>query len=177
MSEFYQPPFTMTEEITNLVIELGEQVGAVASWDSLQPNPTIFVTFMLRIIRDALAEIIANQNSHRDVGINVGANVGINVRKILEQMKSDVIRIPDWLCGLYASECDIFYSYCLCFCRDVSGCRRYSVVYNGSVSLDADHHCHASYSRSGHSLLYGFVLCSRYSRRGDCSGNRCRYRT
>ena len=37
MSEFYQPPFTMTEDITNLVIEIGELAGAVATYDSLQP--------------------------------------------------------------------------------------------------------------------------------------------
>jgi hypothetical protein len=32
MSENYTPPFTMTEEITNLVIEIGELVGAVATY-------------------------------------------------------------------------------------------------------------------------------------------------
>ena len=39
---------------------------------------TIFVTSMLQIIRDTLAEIIANQDSHRDVRPNVGVNVGTN---------------------------------------------------------------------------------------------------
>ena len=41
MSEIYRPPFTMTEEITNLVIEIGEQAGAVAAYDPLQPNPIL----------------------------------------------------------------------------------------------------------------------------------------
>ena len=39
---------------------------------------TIFVTSMLQIIRDTLAEIIANQDSHRDVLPNVGVNAGTN---------------------------------------------------------------------------------------------------
>jgi hypothetical protein len=41
MSENYTPPFTMTEEITNLVIEIGELVGAVATYDTLQLNPKL----------------------------------------------------------------------------------------------------------------------------------------
>ena len=39
---------------------------------------TIFVTSVLQIIRDTLAEIIANQDSHRDVRPNVGVNAGTN---------------------------------------------------------------------------------------------------
>lgn len=30
MSENYQPPFTMNEEITNLIVEIGEYVGAIS---------------------------------------------------------------------------------------------------------------------------------------------------
>ena len=41
MSDSYMPPFTMTEEITNLVIEIGEQVGAVVTYDTLQSNPKL----------------------------------------------------------------------------------------------------------------------------------------
>ena len=55
MSEFYQPPFTMTEEITNLVIEIGEQVGAVATYDSLQPNPKLRRESRIRSIHSSLA--------------------------------------------------------------------------------------------------------------------------
>ena len=55
MSEFYQPPFTMTEEITNLVIEIGEQVGAVATYDSLQPNPTLRRESRIKSIHSSLA--------------------------------------------------------------------------------------------------------------------------
>ena len=46
---------------------------------------TIFVTSMLQIIRDTLAEIIANQDSHRDVGINVGTNE----EKVLTLLRQD----------------------------------------------------------------------------------------
>ncbi len=55
MSELYQPPFTMTEEITNLVIEIGEQVGAVAAYDSLQPNPTLRRESRIKSIHSSLA--------------------------------------------------------------------------------------------------------------------------
>lgn len=55
MSEMYQPPFTMTEEITNLVIEIGEQVGAVAAHESLQPNPTLRRESRIKSIHSSLA--------------------------------------------------------------------------------------------------------------------------
>lgn len=41
MSERYNPPFTMTEEITNLVIKIAELTGAIAFTDSLSKNPTL----------------------------------------------------------------------------------------------------------------------------------------
>ena len=55
MSEYYQPPFTMTEEITNLVIDIGEQVGAVVTYDSLKPNPTLRRESRIRSIHSSLA--------------------------------------------------------------------------------------------------------------------------
>lgn len=55
MSDLYQPPFTMTEEITNLVIEIGEQVGAVATYESLQPNPTLRRESRIKSIHSSLA--------------------------------------------------------------------------------------------------------------------------
>ena len=59
---------------------------------------TVFVTFMLQIIRDALTEIIESQSS--DVGINVGLNVGINERvlSLIEQdSKSTAQRMAERL--------------------------------------------------------------------------------
>ena len=41
MSEGYKPPFTMTEEITNLVIEVAEMTGMIALTDNLSKNPTL----------------------------------------------------------------------------------------------------------------------------------------
>jgi Fic family protein len=55
MSENYTPPFTMTEEITNLVIEIGELVGAVATYDTLQPNPRLRRESRIRSIHSSLA--------------------------------------------------------------------------------------------------------------------------
>jgi Fic family protein len=55
MSENYAPPFTMTEEITNLVIEIGELVGAVATYDTLQPNPKLRRESRIRSIHSSLA--------------------------------------------------------------------------------------------------------------------------
>ncbi len=55
MGEIYQPPFTMTEEITNLVIEIGEQVGTVVTNDSLRSNPTLRRENRIKSIYSALA--------------------------------------------------------------------------------------------------------------------------
>ncbi len=55
MSDSYTPPFTMTEEITNLVIEIGEQVGAVATYDTLQSNPKLRRASRIRSIHSSLA--------------------------------------------------------------------------------------------------------------------------
>jgi len=41
MSERYETPFTMTEEITNLVIEIGELAGVIGTYDSLNPTPRL----------------------------------------------------------------------------------------------------------------------------------------
>lgn len=55
MNDIYIPPYTMTEEITNLVIEIGEQVGAVAAYDSLQTNPKLRRESRIRSIHSSLA--------------------------------------------------------------------------------------------------------------------------
>lgn len=55
MSDIYTPPFTMTEEITNLIIEIGEQVGAVAVYDTLQPNPRLRRESRIKSIHSSLA--------------------------------------------------------------------------------------------------------------------------
>ena len=55
MSDIYTPPFVMTEEITNLVIEIGEQVGAVEIYDKLQPNPRLRRESRIQSIHSSLA--------------------------------------------------------------------------------------------------------------------------
>lgn len=55
MGEIYMPPFAMTEEITNLVIEIGEQVGAVETYDTLQPNPRLRRESRIKSIHSSLA--------------------------------------------------------------------------------------------------------------------------
>ena len=44
---------------------------------------------MLEVIRDALRDVVENQNKPHDVGINVGANVGTNEDKVLALLKQD----------------------------------------------------------------------------------------
>ena len=55
MSDTYTPPSTMTEEITNLVIEIGEQVGVVVTYDTLQPNPKLRRESRIKSIHSSLA--------------------------------------------------------------------------------------------------------------------------
>ena len=55
MSDIYTPPFTMTEDITNLVIEIGEQVGVVVTYDTLQPNPKLRRESRIKSIHSSLA--------------------------------------------------------------------------------------------------------------------------
>ncbi len=55
MTDTYTPPFTMTEEITNLVIEIGELVGVVVTYDTLQPNPKLRRESRIKSIHSSLA--------------------------------------------------------------------------------------------------------------------------
>jgi predicted HTH transcriptional regulator len=54
---------------------------------------TIFVTFMLEVIRDALKDVANSQNKMHDVGTNAGANVGVNAGtnedKVIMLLKQD----------------------------------------------------------------------------------------
>ncbi len=55
MNEIYQPPFTMTEKITNLIVEIGEYVGMIAAYDALRPNPVLRRESRIRTIYSSLA--------------------------------------------------------------------------------------------------------------------------
>ena len=55
VNEIYQPPFTMTEKITNLIVEIGEYVGMIAAYDALRPNPILRRESRIRTIYSSLA--------------------------------------------------------------------------------------------------------------------------
>ena len=55
MKDEYKPPFTMTEEITNLVIEIGELTGRVTANDVLQTNPKLRRINRIKMIYSSLA--------------------------------------------------------------------------------------------------------------------------
>lgn len=55
METEYKPPFTMTEPITNLVIEIGELTGKIAENDRLFANPKLRRENRIRTIHSSLA--------------------------------------------------------------------------------------------------------------------------
>lgn len=55
MSDSYKPPFTMTEEITNLVIEIAELTGKISLSDRLFRNPRLRRENRIRSIYSSLA--------------------------------------------------------------------------------------------------------------------------
>ncbi len=55
MSGNYQPPFTMTEKITNLIVEIGEYVGTITAYDALRPNPILRRENQIKTIHSSLA--------------------------------------------------------------------------------------------------------------------------
>lgn len=55
MSDMYTPPFTMTDEITNLVIEIAELTGAMTVSEQLSKNPKLRRKNRVRSIHSSLA--------------------------------------------------------------------------------------------------------------------------
>lgn len=55
MSDEYVPPFQVTEEITNLTIEIGQYVGSITAFESLHPNPVLRRENRIRSIHSSLA--------------------------------------------------------------------------------------------------------------------------
>lgn len=51
----YTPHFQMTEEITNLIIEIGEYVGSISTYESLHANPVLRRENRIRSIHSSLA--------------------------------------------------------------------------------------------------------------------------
>ena len=55
MGESYNPPFTMNEEITNLIVEIGEYVGTITTYDAMRPNPILRRENRIKTIHSSLA--------------------------------------------------------------------------------------------------------------------------
>lgn len=55
MSEQYEPPFHMTEEITNLIVEIGEYAGSITTYESLHLDPVLRRENRIRSIHSSLA--------------------------------------------------------------------------------------------------------------------------
>ena len=55
MSETYQPPFRMTEEITNLIVEIGQYVGSITTYESMHRNPVLRRENRIKSIYSSLA--------------------------------------------------------------------------------------------------------------------------
>lgn len=55
MSDVYVPPFTMTEEIVNMGIYIGELVGRIDAHDDLSLNPTLRRENRIKMIYSSLA--------------------------------------------------------------------------------------------------------------------------
>ena len=53
--ENYQPPFQMTEEITNLLVEIGEYVGGISVLASMNKNPVLHRENRIKTIHSSLA--------------------------------------------------------------------------------------------------------------------------
>lgn len=55
MSEHYEPQFTMTGEITGLIVEIGELVGSISTYEAMNPNPVLRRESRIRTIHSSLA--------------------------------------------------------------------------------------------------------------------------
>lgn len=75
MVVFNRKPFFAWLPVETLIHEQQDGYNAILNASNTKGESKIFVTFMLQIIRDAPAEIIITQDSHRNVGINVGTNI------------------------------------------------------------------------------------------------------
>lgn len=55
MESEYKPPFTMTDNIINLVIEIGELVGGISETEGLSSNPRLRRVNRIKTIYSSLA--------------------------------------------------------------------------------------------------------------------------
>lgn len=55
MSANYIPPYSVTETITNLIVEIGEAVGSLTAWQHMEKNPRLRRDNRIRTIHASLA--------------------------------------------------------------------------------------------------------------------------
>lgn len=55
MSESYQPLFHMTEEITNLIVEIGQYIGSISTYEAMRRNPVLRRENRIKSIYSSLA--------------------------------------------------------------------------------------------------------------------------
>jgi Fic family protein len=55
MSTSYTPPYSITEPITNLIVEIGESVGSLMAWQHMEKNPRLRRDNRIRTIHASLA--------------------------------------------------------------------------------------------------------------------------
>lgn len=55
MRDEYVPPFQLTEEMTNLTVEIGQYVGSITTFETLHPNPVLRRESRIRSIHSSLA--------------------------------------------------------------------------------------------------------------------------
>lgn len=51
----YTPPYTMTDTVTNLIVEIGEKVGTITAWQHMNTNPRLRRDNRIRTIHASLA--------------------------------------------------------------------------------------------------------------------------
>lgn len=79
--------------IESLIFEKQDGYYKALNASNTAGESTMFVTFMLEVIRDALRDVVESQNKPHDVGVNVGTNadvnVGTNEGKVLALLRQD----------------------------------------------------------------------------------------
>ena len=87
MNGEYKPPFTITEAITNLMIEIGELVGRIAGQENLSMNPKLRRINRIRTIHSSLA-IEQNTMSFEQVSDVIGGKRVLAPPKDIREVKN-----------------------------------------------------------------------------------------
>lgn len=83
MPQGYTPPFTMTEEITNLVIEIAELTGQISLTEQLSKNPKLRrrIVFVPFIYHWQLNKILYHWNRSAILSKGKGCLVRLRISK------------------------------------------------------------------------------------------------